>query len=1170
MPPAPQLTRFFRFVIVSCFGLVTLLTMFLTPTSSQKAEPSTDFLQSGPRRTTPKQSSPHISAPPRIATELRSKALETENLDVFIVLREQPHRELAQQVDQLYQDRFQLAEEQYLAAANRRSVAGEDLQLAKKNLDDLIVEKRQELRRNLAAVLRPQQERLTADLRAMGASNIQSYLMINMLHAVVPSSALNKLDADELIAEVFPVSIHRAHLNISVPTFGAPSFWNASITGVNQSVAVLDTGLKSNHPALRPTNLFNAVFLTNGIGNPCFSDDLTPIDNVGHGTHVAGIVMSQGSSGWANHQGVAKGLTSFYNLKIGFKCPQPGQPNSGSSDSADVLAAFDWALQNTPVTIFNYSFGGPVDGDDDGLTRMIDLLSDTFGLTIVVSAGNDGPDSQTITSPGLGYNILSVANMDDKDTLSRSDDSVDSTSSRGPTVGQRFKPDIATPGTDILSAAYDWDGGFLGLNPDFVSKTGTSMAAPHITGAAALLNNGGVLNALAKKAVLLNSTDTHGWTADKGWGYANLAKSFQTPSAVNTIQPRGQANSFFFYRSSGAIPSGAAATLTWNRHFFNGTPFFNDLDLYLYNRLGTELDSSETAIQNVEQVSVTSSTSVVVKVKAFSTSFGGGAGLEVCALALPPATFIPSIGPLLSVSCAPPSSVAANSNFSVTCTVRNNGDLEAFNVLTSLTVPAGFNGGSTQNFGTVAPAAQVSRTWTITSGTTAGTFQVSSSSSSYGESFSAGTSFSVTPCRAPGTFSLVAPSNGQILSPTNSVTLTWLSSANASSYDVFFGTSSNPPFVGNQIGTSRAVTVTAGQTYFWRVVARVNCGSATTTAGVRSFSVQQAVGGGGSVRFSSSAYSVNENAGTATITVTRSGGTQTGTIQYVTSNGTATAGSDYTQTSGLLVFGTNETSKSFTVSIVNDSAIEGSESVNIRLQSASLSFTLGSPSSAVLTIVDNDVLLPPTARPASNVTSNTFTASWNSAPGAAGYRLDVSTNSSFTSFVSGYQNLDVGNALNRTVSGLTASTPYHYRVRAYSGAITTANSNAVALTTAGPIIFIEQGTNNLAAALDSVTWQRGPFSVLNLFNFSADRHTRVVLFTSDLGLTQPNSSQLIVQAGGRMLTVESVGPAMGVAGTSASYIIVRLPDGLPTGNLPLLITLRGFQSVNSPLLGILP
>ena len=1169
MPPAPQLTRFFRFIIVVCLGLVTVLTIFLTPTSSQKAEPSSDPLQSGPRQTTPKQSSPHISAPPKIATELRSKALETENLDVFIVLREQPHRELAQQVDQLYQDRTQLAEEQYRAAANRSPIAGEDVQLAKKNLDDLIVEKRQALARNLAAVLGPQQQRMAADLRAMGASNIQSYLMINMLHAVVPSSALNKLEADESIAEVFPVSKHRALLDISVPTFGAPSFWNGSITGIGQSVAVLDTGLKSNHPAFHPTNMINVAFLTNGMRSPCFSDDLTPVDNVGHGTHVAGIVMSQGSAGWVNHQGVAKGLSNFYNLKIGYKCPLPDDPESGSSDNADVLNAIDWALQNTPVTIFNYSFGLSVAGiDDDGFTRSIDFLSDVFGLTIVIAAGNTGPNSQTVNSPGLGFNILTVANMDDRNTLSRADDSVEGRSSRGPTVSGRFKPDIAAPGTKILSAAHNWDGGFLGFNPDFIEGTGTSMAAPHITGAAALLNQAGVFSPLAKKALLLNSTDTHGWTADKGWGYANLTRSLQGSYAVNIIQPRGQANSYFFYRSNGAIPAGSAATLTWNRHIISGAHSLNDLDLYLYNRLGTQLAASATTIQNVEQVSSTSATSVVVKVRAFSTTFAGGAGSEVCAVALPTATFIGSIGPSLSVSCTPPSSVSANSTFPVTCTVTNNGDLEAFNVLTSLPTPTGFSGGSTQSFGTIAPLTQVSRTWTITSGTTAGTFQASTTSSSYGESFSASTSFSVSPCGSPGTFSLVAPGNGQTLSSTTSVALTWLSSANANSYDVFFGTSSNPPFVGNQIGTSRIVTVTPGQTYFWRVVARVNCGTATATTAVRSFSVQS-VGGGGSVRFSSPTYSVNENSGTATITVTRSGGTQSGTIQYSTSNGTATAGSDYISTGGILSFGTNETSKSFTVAVVNDTAIEGNESVNLTLHSPSSSFTLGSPGSATLTIVDNDLLLAPSARPASSVTSNTFIAGWNSSAGAAGYRLDVATNSSFTNFVSGYQNLDVGNTLNRTVTGLTASTPYHYRLRAYNGANTSANSNAVALTTAGPIIFVEQGTN-VAAALDSITWQRGPFRVQNLFNFSADRHTRVVLFTSDLGLTQPDASQLIVRAGGILLTVESVGPVMGISGMSASYTILRLPDGLPTGNLPLVITLRGFQSVNSPTLGISP
>jgi len=121
-----------------------------------------------------------------------------------------------------------------------------------------------------------------------------------------------------------------------------------------------------------------------------------------------------------------------------------------------------------------------------------------------------------------------------------------------------------------------------------------------------------------------------------------------------------------------------------------------------------------------------------------------------------------------------------------------------------------------------------------------------------------------------------------------------------------------------------------------------------------------------------------------------------------------------------------------------------------------------------------------------------------------------------------------------------------------------------------PSIFTEQEAANSAAALDSVTWVRGPFRVLTNDNFSADHHTRVILFTSDLGMTQPDSTQLIVRAGGVTLTVESVGPVVGVSGMSASYIVVRLPDGLPSGDLPLVITMRGFASVNSPTLSIAP
>jgi hypothetical protein len=89
----------------------------------------------------------------------------------------------------------------------------------------------------------------------------------------------------------------------------------------------------------------------------------------------------------------------------------------------------------------------------------------------------------------------------------------------------------------------------------------------------------------------------------------------------------------------------------------------------------------------------------------------------------------------------------------------------------------------------------------------------------------------------------------------------------------------------------------------------------------------------------------------------------------------------------------------------------------------------------------------PTANAATGVTSSSFTANWSSSSGATGYRLDVSTNSSFSSYVSGYQDLDVGNVLSRSVTGLSANTTYYYRVRAYNAGGTSGNSNTISLTT---------------------------------------------------------------------------------------------------------------------------
>src|SRR5438094_29701 len=111
----------------------------------------------------------------------------------------------------------------------------------------------------------------------------------------------------------------------------------------------------------------------------------------------------------------------------------------------------------------------------------------------------------------------------------------------------------------------------------------------------------------------------------------------------------------------------------------------------------------------------------------------------------------------------------------------------------------------------------------------------------------------------------------------------------------------------------------------------------------------------GTVQFSSATYSVNENTASVTITVTRTGGAASGvTVNYATSDGTATASSDYTAKSGTLPFRAGVAQKTFTIPIINDRLDESDETVNLTLSNPTGGDTLGTPDTAVLTIIDND------------------------------------------------------------------------------------------------------------------------------------------------------------------------------------------------------------------------
>jgi outer membrane protein assembly factor BamB len=137
-----------------------------------------------------------------------------------------------------------------------------------------------------------------------------------------------------------------------------------------------------------------------------------------------------------------------------------------------------------------------------------------------------------------------------------------------------------------------------------------------------------------------------------------------------------------------------------------------------------------------------------------------------------------------------------------------------------------------------------------------------------------------------------------------------------------------------------------------------------------------------------------------------------------------------------------------------------------------------------------------------------------------------------------------------------------------------ASSSVVAyqsdVATTPPVIYVQEGTNN-AVALDSVTFIQAPFRVSNEHNFSSDQRTRIIILTSYLGLKQSDLSDptaLVVELGGVNLPVENVG-TLSILGLNSSYIVVRLPDNVPTGLQELKVKLRGVTS-EVKMLNILP
>ncbi|WP_345801760.1 S8 family serine peptidase [Microbacterium sp. AZCO] len=289
----------------------------------------------------------------------------------------------------------------------------------------------------------------------------------------------------------------KATLDSSVPWIHAPEAWAEGYTGDGVTVAVLDTGYDDTHPDLAGRVLPESTSFV--------PDEDVASDPNGHGTHVASTIAGTGAASGGTHRGVADGA----NLLVGKILD-----STGEGQDSWVIAGMEWAAQRAPIVSMSIGSMTPSDGTDI-MDTALDEIADETGTLFVVAAGNYGAP-ETIGSPGAARAALTVGSVDDPSGA------MSWFTSQGPlTLSGAMKPDIAGPGNDVTaarSADSPGDGAYIAMS-------GTSMATPHVSGAAAIVKQQHPEYTAAQlRAALVSSTTDLGLTPyEAGTGVVDVA-----------------------------------------------------------------------------------------------------------------------------------------------------------------------------------------------------------------------------------------------------------------------------------------------------------------------------------------------------------------------------------------------------------------------------------------------------------------------------------------------------------------------------------------------------------------------------------------------------------------------------------------------------------------------
>ena len=341
-------------------------------------------------------------------------------------------------------------------------------------------------------------------VNARGATVSQRYhAALNGFAANLSESAVNDLAADERVESVMPdFEVHASAQTTptGIQRIQAPTSPLAQIDGVDQrvavDVAVLDTG-SGPHVDLNIAGGYNCTSSNTSAYN----------DDNGHGTHVAGTIGAiDNGSGVV---GVAPGAR-IWSIKV--------LNAQGSGSGSQILCGIDWVKQHaSTIEVANMSLGGATTMQDDhncGNTNGDSVHKAicgvvAAGVTFAVAAGNDGKDAAGFF-PAQYDEVITVSALDDTDGKAGglgagnsfgADDTLASFSNFGADV------DVIAPGVSIYSTY---------LNNGYGSMSGTSMATPHVTGAAALYKAGHASATPAQvRSALISTGSTTTWSGDK-------------------------------------------------------------------------------------------------------------------------------------------------------------------------------------------------------------------------------------------------------------------------------------------------------------------------------------------------------------------------------------------------------------------------------------------------------------------------------------------------------------------------------------------------------------------------------------------------------------------------------------------------------------------------------